>query len=42
MIKKGLIAYKGNRTKTAQHLGISRRNLILKLKEYKIDIKPEK
>ncbi|MDY0382701.1 MAG: sigma-54 dependent transcriptional regulator [Atribacterota bacterium] len=42
MIKKGLIAHKGNRTKTAQHLGISRRNLILKLKEYKIDIKPEK
>lgn len=42
MIKKGLIAHKGNRTKTAQYLGISRRNLILKLKEYKIDIKPEK
>jgi len=42
MIKKSLIAHKGNRTKTAQHLGISRRNLILKLKEYKIDIKPEK
>lgn len=42
MIKKDLIAHKGNRTKTAQHLGISRRNLILKLKEYKIDIKPEK
>ncbi len=42
MIKKSLIVHKGNRTKTAQYLGISRRSLILKLKEYKIDIKPEK
>ena len=42
MIKKSLIESKGNRTKTAQHLGISRRSLILKLKEYQIDIKAEK
>lgn len=42
MIKKSLIQNKGNRTKTAEHLGISRRSLILKLKEYQIDIKPER
>ena len=42
MIKKSLIENKGNRTKTAQHLGISRRSLILKLKVYQIDIKAEK
>ena len=38
MIKKSLIQNHGNRTKTALNLGISRRNLQLKLKEYKIDI----
>ena len=42
LIKKSLIENKGNRTKTAQHLGISRRSLILKLKVYQIDIKAEK
>jgi len=42
LIKKSLIQNKGNRTRTAQALGISRRNLIFKLKEYQIDIKPEK
>ena len=42
MIKKSLIENKGNRTRTAQYLGISRRSLILKLKEYQIDIKPER
>jgi len=38
MIKKYLIQNHGNRTKTALNLGISRRNLQLKLKEYKIDV----
>jgi len=38
MIKKYLIQNHGNRTKTAQVLGISRRNLQLKLKEYQINI----
>ena len=38
MIKKSLIQNHGNRTKTALNLGISRRNLQLKLKEYKIDV----
>ena len=38
MIKKFLIQNHGNRTKTALNLGISRRNLQLKIKEYKIDI----
>lgn len=42
MIKKTLILNNGNRTKTAQSLGISRRSLLLKLKEYQIDIKPGK
>jgi DNA-binding NtrC family response regulator len=42
MIKKSLIQNKGNRTKAAQCLGMSRRNLQLKLKEYDIDIKYEK
>ena len=42
MIKKILIQNNGNRTKTAQSLGISRRNLIMKIKTYQIDIKPEK
>lgn len=42
LIKKSLIQNQGNRTKTAQKLGISRRNLILKLKEYQINIKPQK
>lgn len=42
MIKKSLIQNKGNRTKAAEQLGISRRTLIIKLKEYQIDIKPEK
>lgn len=42
MIKKVLIENKGNRTRTAQYLGISRRSLILKLKEYQIDIKPDR
>ncbi len=38
MIKKYLIQNHGNRTKTALNLGISRRNLQLKLREYKIDV----
>jgi len=38
MIKKYLIQNHGNRTKTALNLGISRRNLQLKIKEYKIDL----
>ena len=38
MIKKYLIQNHGNRTKTALNLGISRRNLQLKIKEYKIDV----
>jgi len=38
MIKKYLIQNHGNRTKTALNLGISRRNLQLKLKEYQIDV----
>ncbi|NLL61890.1 MAG: sigma-54-dependent Fis family transcriptional regulator [Candidatus Atribacteria bacterium] len=42
MIKKTLILNNGNRTKTAQSLGISRRSLLLKLKGYHIDIKPGK
>jgi len=42
MIKKTLLQNNGNRTRTAQHLGMSRRNLILKLKEYQIVIKPER
>lgn len=42
MIKKTLILNNGNRTKTAQSLGISRRSLLLKLKGYQIDIKPGK
>lgn len=42
MIKKSLIQNKGNRTKAAEQLGISRRTLIIKLKEYQIDIKPER
>ena len=42
MIKKSLVENKGNRTRTAQYLGISRRSLILKIKEYQIDIKPER
>ena len=42
MIKKTLIVNNGNRTKTAQSLGISRRSLLLKLKGYQIDIKPGK
>lgn len=41
MIKKALIQNKGNRTKTALSLGISRRSLLLKLKEFQIDIKSE-
>ncbi len=42
MIKKTLLQNNGNRTRTAQLLGMSRRNLILKLKEYQIDIQPER
>lgn len=42
LIKKSLIQNNGNRTKTAQTLGISRRNLISKLKEYQINIKPDR
>jgi len=38
MIKKYLIQNHGNRTRTAQVLGISRRSLQLKLKEYQIHI----
>ncbi len=38
MIKKYLIQNYGNRTRTAQLLGISRRSLQLKLKEYQINI----
>jgi len=38
MIKKYLIKNKGNRTKTALSLGISRRSLQLKIKEYAINI----
>ncbi|HOR42158.1 MAG TPA: sigma 54-interacting transcriptional regulator, partial [Atribacterota bacterium] len=41
MIKKTLIQNKGNRTKTALSLGISRRSLLLKLKEFQIDIKSD-
>lgn len=36
MIKKYLIQNQGNRTKTAQVLGISRRNLQLKIKKYQL------
>ena len=42
MIKKSLIQNEGNRTKAAQCLGMSRRNLQLKLKEYHIDINYKK
>jgi transcriptional regulator with PAS, ATPase and Fis domain len=37
-IKKSLIQNDGNRTRTATNLGISRRSLQSKIKEYKIDI----
>ncbi len=37
-IKKYLIQNKGNRTRTALKLGISRRNLQSKIKEYRIDV----
>jgi len=38
MIKKYLVENNGNKTKTAIALGISRRSLQSKIKEYKFDL----